>query len=78
MPAQRQPVADRPKPSPMQTSDLGIAIRDFIEGERFIQFSSGKHDVKSKIEFVDVSDPHNPVVHCDTGEVFTIRILRTG
>lgn len=79
MSAQRQPVADRPKPAPMVTSDLGLAIRDHIEDHSFEHFDGDQGTGRiAHVEFVDASDPSNLVVHCDTGEVFTIRILRTG
>lgn len=69
------------------TRDLGIAIRDFLEGMPFEIFAEGSdHPAKNvngsivtrAVEFIDVSDPNNPVVQLDNGQLFEIRIFAKG
>lgn len=58
------------------TRDLGLAIRDFIEGRDFAIFDGDQDSgARVEIDFVDVSDPHNPVVHLSNGRVFRVSIV---
>lgn len=61
------------------TSHIGWAIKDFLE-EREIQGSPVTRadpfaDEQYRINIVDVTDPHNPVLFT-TGGVFRISIIR--
>jgi hypothetical protein len=61
------------------TRDLGLAIRDFTEGFAISVFDDDKETTNADlIEFVDVSDADNLVLHMESGAQFTIRIVRTG
>jgi hypothetical protein len=65
----------------LQTRDLGIAIRDALEGESLIVFEEDAGDgiyespYLRVAEIIDASDPNNLVVHLDNGQLFTIRII---
>ena len=63
----------------MLTKDIGILIRDRIEGD-----SACAHDwdgpsveviTEHEIDFVDVSDASNPIIHVSNGQKFIIRII---
>jgi len=61
------------------TRDLGLAIRDYVEGFSISQFEDDKEIPRADlVELVDVSDADNPVLHMESGAIFTIRIVRTG
>jgi hypothetical protein len=58
------------------TRDIGLAIRDFIEGQSFHRFDDdvelpGLHEMI----VVDCSDPDNLEVHCENGQRFIVRII---
>jgi hypothetical protein len=63
---------------PVTTSDLGLAIRDFLKGQEFVIFS-GDTDTgtgtRAEVDFIDVSDSHNPIIHLANGQAFRIVIL---
>lgn len=61
----------------MQTSDLGIAIRDLLEDQE-IQgnvLSDKPNSELTPIDFIDVSDADNPVIHTSAGK-FRVAITR--
>jgi hypothetical protein len=65
------------------TRDVGLAIRDFLEGFPISRFTEVDGELEEIVEAdnivqIDVSDPHNPVAHMESGAQFTIRIVRTG
>jgi carbonic anhydrase len=66
----------------MNTRDIGILIRDFIEGRECFEFTedaSGdliETGFRATVECVDASDPNNLIVTLDNGEAFTVRIIR--
>jgi hypothetical protein len=65
------------------TRDIGLAIRDFMQGFAISQFHEVEGELEEvdsadKVDFVDVSDPHNPVLHMESGIQFTVRVVRTG
>jgi hypothetical protein len=61
------------------TRDVGLAIRDFIEGFYIAHFEDDEEvPNEDKIRFVDCCDPNNLVLHMDSGAQFTIRVVRTG
>jgi hypothetical protein len=76
-----EPTPDAPPPVVMNTRDLGLAIRDFIEGQaisRFTEDAGGEleeHEEAAVVASIDVSDPHNPVVTFENGQTMTIRII---
>ena len=52
-------------------------IRDMIE-DRDMQLLDGncdETDAKVRINFVDVSDANNPVVHFEDGATLTVRVV---
>lgn len=58
------------------TSDLGLAIRDFLEGQEFAIFEGDTDTgVRADVEFIDVSDPHNPIIHLANGQAFRVTIV---
>jgi len=66
------------------TRDIGIALRDLME-ERDIVISSDADDgetvqteFRTTVEFIDVSDPDNPVIHLSTGQTFRCVIVAVG
>ena len=65
----------------LSTARIGIAIRDFLEDREIESDPASRDDPygeeRAYIKFVDVSDPHNPVIHTDQG-VFKIVILKVG
>jgi len=66
------------------TRDLGLAIRDALEGvEPFVYDDEGDTVCgKFTVDFIDVSDAHNPVLHCVTRDganlIFTLHIVAGG
>jgi hypothetical protein len=65
----------------LTTAHIGFAIRDHLEG-RVIQGDEATRndpfsDEQYEIEFVDISDVHNPVLHT-SGGVFKVVILKMG
>lgn len=68
----------------LSTKDIGILIRDRIEGDLVVENDWAKGgsliELPSKycehnVDFVDVSDANNPVIHVDNGQKFKIVIL---
>lgn len=63
-----------------QTRDLGLAIRDFLEGSwihTFIDHNGElieSNDLRT-VETVDASDPDNLRLSLDNGQTFTVRIV---
>ena len=64
---------------PLTTKDIGIMIRDRIEGDFATEYDWTKPYPKEvderEIVFVDVSDANNPIIHADNGQKFKIVIL---
>lgn len=63
----------------LSTKDIGILIRDRIEGDFVVahNWESDPIEVKETrdVNFVDVSDANNPVIHLSNGQKFKIVIL---
>lgn len=62
------------------TRDVGLAIRDFLEGQDFQIYAEDKdgtllHGGDAAAEIVDASDPNNLNVVLDNGQTFTVRII---
>lgn len=58
------------------TRDVGLAIRDFIEGETFYHFGDDKPEPgRDRFEVVDCSDPDNLHIVTMAGVHFTVRII---
>ena len=62
------------------TRDLGLAIRDFLEGQEFQIFADDEdgellHAGDASAETVDASDPNNLIVALDNGQTFTVIII---
>lgn len=81
-PAEATPAFDlgEPAASVAMTRDLGIAMRDFMEGHPFHVLKEEDGDLNESdhmrdVQFVDVGDPDNPVFHLDNGQTFTVRIF---
>jgi hypothetical protein len=77
------PMAGAPERT-VTTRDIGIALRDLME-ERDIVISSDADDgesvqteLRTTVEFIDVSDPDNPVIHLSTGQAFRCAIVAIG
>ena len=60
------------------TRDIGLAIRDFMEARELKQFDDDQEIGADIVEFIDVSDPHNPVIYMDSGQTFTVRVIAGG
>lgn len=58
-------------PRQVTTRDLGIMIRDFIEGRLIVEGKAGP----VMIDMVDVSDADNAIVYLENGQTFTVRII---
>lgn len=81
------PMADPMASAPERTAttrDIGIALRDLME-QRDIVVSSDTDDgetaqteFRATVEFIDVSDPDNPVIHLSTGQTFHCIIVAVG
>lgn len=65
--------------SGLKTSDIGVAIRDFLEDQEIQDdiLSDQPADHLTHIDFVDVSGASNPVIHTEAG-VFRVSIVRVG
>jgi hypothetical protein len=65
------------------TRDTGIALRDLMEKQDIV-ISSDTNDgepvqeFRKTVEFIDVSDPDNPVIHLSTGQTFRCVIVAVG
>jgi hypothetical protein len=60
----------------IQTSDLGLMLRDFIEdGDIFPMGEKFQEEEGVTVAFIDVSDPNNPLVHLENGQRFRVRII---
>lgn len=59
------------------TRDIGIAIRDFLEGFFINHFEGNQlvEETSEEIMLIDISDPHNPVIHLQNGQKFICRIF---
>jgi hypothetical protein len=64
----------------LTTDDIGIAIRDFLEHHNIchIDPETLTESNVQYVNFVDVSDPSNPLVHMEDGAQFRVRIFREG
>lgn len=63
----------------MTTRDIGLAIRDFLEGEHVFHYDDDREtELAESVQLVDVSDPNNPEVLLDNGQQFIIRIFAKG
>ena len=63
------------------TSDIGLLIRDRLDGNPFPKFDLGDEVSlvgRGRIEDIDASDASNLVVSTSTGEQFRISVVRTG
>lgn len=60
----------------VQTRDVGLAIRDFLEGNEFAVFHDDDDTgARVEVDFVDVSDANNPIIHLSNGRLFRCVIL---
>lgn len=63
----------------LTTKDIGVLIRDRIEGDVATEYDWTKHYPKEvdkhEIVFVDVSDANNPIIHTSNGQKFKVVIL---
>jgi|GEM_PF-5593822 len=63
----------------LTTKDIGILIRDRIEGDDVAEHDWTRPYIKvvdkHEVVFVDVSDANNPIIHADNGQKFKIVIL---
>lgn len=72
---------DEPQLVKLETSDIGIAIRDALEDDYISKITEIGADVVKEqtnagfITFVDVSDASNPVIHLENGQRFVVRIV---
>lgn len=63
------------------TRDIGIAIRDFMEGNNMSHFEEKDGELTfglddyAEVKFVDISDPDNPTIHLGNGQQFICRIF---
>ena len=56
--------------------DLALAIRDLLEDRTITQFEDqAEYPQSDTIDFVDISDPHSPVIHMASGPQFTLHIV---
>jgi hypothetical protein len=61
------------------TGDLGLAIRDFIEGRDVHHFEDDQDKGPADAVIgVDVSDSSNLAIHTETGRKFVVRIFAEG
>lgn len=60
------------------TRDIGLAFRDFMEGQRLKRYDDTEEVGEDVVEFVDVSDPSNPICYMADGATFTVRIFAGG
>jgi len=61
----------------MNTRDIGLALRDFLEEMDIFHFDEHGNETEHQqtVETVDVSDPHNPVIWLDNGQRFLVHIV---
>ena len=63
------------------TTDIGILIRDRIEGDDISHFEFvgdvPVHGGSAEVLLVDVSDANAPVIHLDNGQKFRVLIVPT-
>lgn len=60
----------------LNTRDIGLAIRDFIEDRAIIHYEGDEERGEPHgVAFVDASDANNLHLHMASGEVFTVRII---
>ena len=58
------------------TRDIGFAIRDFLEDRVICHLNrDGEERGRDTVEFVDISDADNPVIHMLGGQTFRVRIF---
>ena len=63
------------------TRDIGVAIRDFLEGSDFHVYedndATGELRAKARrnVDVINISDPNNLVVVLDNGQVFRVSIF---
>lgn len=66
------------------TRDIGLAIRDFLEGSDFFAYEDGDATgelwakTQRNVDVIDVSDPNNLHVVLDNGQVFRVSIFAEG
>lgn len=64
------------------TADLGLFIRDMIEGREFVTHDFSGEELAEigadEVVSVDASDANNLRVYTDGGAVFVVRIIREG
>ncbi len=66
------------------TRDIGIALRDLMEEKEIVMSSetddgeTAQTEFRTTVEFIDVSDPDNPVIHLSTGQTFRCAIVAVG
>jgi len=58
------------------TRDIGLAIRDHIEGREVYVYDEEVPLYRRAIEYVDASDPDNLVIGLDSAQRFLVRIVR--
>jgi hypothetical protein len=67
---------------PTTTADVGLLIRDMVEDTDMDVLDRSGEVVETvttdHVDFVDVSDPHNPRIVMSSGAVFVARIVREG
>jgi hypothetical protein len=65
----------------LTTADIGVAIRDHLEDKEVEALDwegdAVTTDDKFEIQWVDLSDAHNPIVHT-TGGIFRVSIVKVG
>lgn len=59
----------------LTTRDIGLALRDHFEDHDVCHFHDDREGERQKVDFIDVSDPNNPVVFIDNGQKFQVRIF---
>ena len=64
------------------TCDIGLMIRDMIEGQEFTLYGEEKEEIGNleklgyaNVETVDCSDPNNLILVLNNGQQFTVRIF---
>lgn len=65
----------------MNTKDIGLIIRDRCEGDWVWEHDWETDPIEEidrhEIDFVDVSDASNPIIHVSNGQKFRIIIIAT-
>jgi hypothetical protein len=63
----------------LTTRDIGLAIRDFLEDKELYSFNEhGEEGAAETVDFIDVSDAHNPRILLANGQQFIVRIFAGG